>query len=70
MSAYERQSHTCSSSLSSYEIKLAPHGFLRIHAKHLVNPVQIRVFNKKDNLLELACSDKLPVARSRRGLFI
>lgn len=70
MSANERQSHVCTSSLSSYEMKLASHGFLRIHAKYLVSPAQIRVFNKKDSLLELACSDKLPVARSRRTLFI
>lgn len=65
----ERHTHMCSSSLSTYETTLAPEGFLRIHAKYLVSPAQIRVFNKKDNLLELACSDKLPVARSRRGLF-
>ncbi|MCF8348894.1 MAG: LytTR family DNA-binding domain-containing protein [Bacteroidales bacterium] len=66
----KRLTHLSSSSLATYETKLAPEGFLRIHAKYLVSPAQIRVFNKKDNLLELACSDKLPVARSRRTLFI
>jgi len=70
LSAGERHTHMCSLNLSTYETKLAPEGFLRIHAKYLVSPAQIRVFNKKDNLLELACSQVLPVARSRRGLFI
>lgn len=65
----KRITHTCSSSLSNYETRLAPNGFLRIHSKYLVSLSQIRVFNKKDNLLVLACSEVLPVARSRRGLF-
>lgn len=70
MSVSERLTHMCSSSLSAYETKLAPNGFLRIHAKYLVSPAQIRVFHKKENLLELACSEVLPVARNRRALFV
>jgi len=65
----QRKQQLCAASLATYETKLMPHDFLRIHQSYLVNPSQIRVFDKRSNQLELACSETLPVARNRRALF-
>lgn len=65
----QRYTHTNTACLATFETKLAEHGFMRIHQSYLISPDQIRVFDKRNNQIELACSDVLPVARNRRAQF-
>ncbi|MFD2034986.1 LytR/AlgR family response regulator transcription factor [Belliella marina] len=61
---------TVSQPLKSYETKLAPCGFMRIHQSHLVNLRYIKSFQKKNNLLVLENDITVPVSQNKRALLM
>lgn len=57
---------TISKVIKELELLLTEFGFARIHQSYLVNLLEIRKYDKKDNLLVLNSGVKLPLARRRK----
>lgn len=56
-----------SNSLKEYAELLEPHGFIRTHQSHLVNPKNIRSWLKEDGgVLLLTTGERVPVSRPNR----
>lgn len=56
--------------LKFFDEKLAPHGFLRVHQSHLVNPAHVLSFNKHTSHLFMSNNIKVPVAQSRKQMLM
>lgn len=57
-----------SKTLSHFEEQLQPHGFLRIHHSHLINPASIRGFQKTTGELVLEDQSMVPISREKKKL--
>lgn len=58
-----------SKSLKEYADLLTPHGFLRTHQSHLVNPKFVKSWLKEDGgMLALDNGDKIPVSKPNREM--
>ena len=56
-----------SKSLKEYADLLSPHGFLRTHQSHLVNPKYVKSWLKEDGgMLLLISSEKIPVSKPNK----
>lgn len=56
-----------SNTLKEYAELLEPHGFIRVHQSHLVNPKHVRSWLKEDGgMLLLNTGEKVPVSRPNR----
>ncbi|KEO75660.1 LytR/AlgR family response regulator transcription factor [Anditalea andensis] len=64
---YSGDKITVSLPLKSFEAKLAPSGFLRVHQSHLVNARYIKSFQKKNNQLVLENDSHIPVSQNKRA---
>ncbi len=61
---------TVSLPLKSYEQKLSPCGFMRVHQSHLVNLSHIKTFQRKNNMLILENGIAIPVSLNKRPLLL
>jgi two-component system, LytTR family, response regulator len=58
-----------SKSLKEYSDLLKPHGFVRAHQSHLVNPIFVKSWLKEDGgTLLMDSGDKIPVSKPNREL--
>ena len=58
-----------SKSLKEYSDLLKPHGFVRAHQSHLVNPKFVKSWLKEDGgTLLMDSGDKIPVSKPNREL--
>jgi two-component system LytT family response regulator len=59
-----------SRNLHSHEEMLTPMGFIRIHHSFLVNPSQIKMFDKKTDSLVLTSGHSVPVSQRKKDFVI
>ncbi len=59
-----------SKSLKSFEEKLTPHLFLRVHQKFLINLKYIKRYHKKSDEIVLQNTISLPVAKSKKEVLL
>jgi two-component system LytT family response regulator len=58
-----------SKSLKEYADMLKPHGFIRVHQSHLINPLFVRSYLKEDGgSLLMHNGDKIPVSKPNREM--
>lgn len=56
--------------LKSYDQRLSPLGFMRVHQSHLVNLQHVKTFQKRQDTLVLANKVQVPVAQSKKARLV
>lgn len=58
---------TIAKTLKEFEELLTPHGFIRTHQSHLINPTFIKAFHKNDGgSLEMMDDSQVPISRAKK----